>query len=89
MTKIKRILFSPAATAAVYVLALLPLHVGDYIFLPGVAFASLFWPQGLHSGNDGSVAFAYVAWGAMLVFWIALFFVIVTLVDKARSAKSG
>jgi hypothetical protein len=89
MSDKKRALFSVAAGAAVLVLASLPLPGVEYVIWPGQMLASLFWPEGIHSGNggaEGAVAFVLVAWVATLALWATLFFVVATLARKARAA---
>ena len=82
-------LLSIAFGAAVLALATLPLPGAEYAFWPGQMLASLFWPEGIHSGNGGvssAIASVLFAWASALVFWASLFFVATGLVRKARAA---
>jgi hypothetical protein len=89
MLQKKPALLSFSAGAAFLVLATLPIPGAEYAFWPGEMLASLFWPQGTHSGSGGAtsaVSFVVASWSVALVFWASLFFVAGGLIRRARAA---
>ena len=88
MSNNKRVLLSIGVGAAVLALATLPLPGAEYALRPGELLASQFWPEGIHSGNGGANAIAFVlaAWLGALFFWASLFYVATAIVRKASAA---
>jgi hypothetical protein len=79
MFDIKRVFLSVAVGVALTTAAALHLPYVEYLLLPGIIVAAVFWPAGVHSDFGGSLGFLpmlVVIYGASIAAWSALAYLV-------------
>ena len=87
----KKLLLSLAGGLMITAIAWLPLSSAEFVLTPGMYFASLFWPEGIHSGDGiGSyseiVLFFSAIWLGTLLTWTALVYALLAMLQKRVAA---
>lgn len=78
-----------AGLVALTVASFLSWTPAEYALWPGLLLSSLFWPEGIHTGDGGggsATAFVLFSWIGAWLFWSAAFFIAGVFIRKARTA---
>ena len=88
MSKNKRLAISLLAAAGITALAATPIPNAEFLLEPGLLLASLFWPEGIHSGGMGMasvVAMLLIVWCGTFFAWGAIAYAATALFGKVRA----